>query len=146
FQGLAARDAGLQHLRIVERGPHPFARGGELLLTRHRHRHRPVSLVAVATANRRLFDPCKGRFSGLAILPTGIGARPPAGSNATARIDGRPMTNPHPADASLSSQLSTPLYGSAAMRAIMTDRARLQRMLDFEAALAQAEAAVGVIA
>ena len=32
------------------------------------------------------------------------------------------------------------------MRAIMSDRARLQRMLDFEAALARAEAAVGVIA
>ena len=31
------------------------------------------------------------------------------------------------------------------MRAIMTDRARLQRMLDFEAALARAEAAVGVV-
>ena len=31
------------------------------------------------------------------------------------------------------------------MRAIMSDRARLQRMLDFEAALARAEAAVGVI-
>ena len=42
-------------------------------------------------------------------------------------------------------QLTTPLYASAAMRAIMSDRARLQRMLDFEAALAQAEAAVGVI-
>ena len=39
----------------------------------------------------------------------------------------------------------TPLYASAAMRAIMSDRARLQRMLDFEAALARAEAAVGVI-
>jgi 3-carboxy-cis,cis-muconate cycloisomerase len=31
------------------------------------------------------------------------------------------------------------------MRALLTDRARLQRMLDFEAALARAEAAVGVI-
>ena len=43
------------------------------------------------------------------------------------------------------SQLLSPLYASAAMRAIMSDRARLQRMLDFEAALARAEAAVGVI-
>jgi 3-carboxy-cis,cis-muconate cycloisomerase len=43
------------------------------------------------------------------------------------------------------SHLLTPLYASAAMRAIMTDQARLQRMLDFEAALARAEAAVGVI-
>ena len=39
----------------------------------------------------------------------------------------------------------TPLYASAAMRALMSDRARLQRMLDFEAALARAEAAFGVI-
>jgi 3-carboxy-cis,cis-muconate cycloisomerase len=43
------------------------------------------------------------------------------------------------------SQLLSPLYAGAAMRAIMSDRARLQRMLDFEAALARAEAAVGVI-
>jgi 3-carboxy-cis,cis-muconate cycloisomerase len=42
-------------------------------------------------------------------------------------------------------QLTTPLYASAAMRAIMSDRARLQRLLDFESALARAEAAVGVI-
>jgi 3-carboxy-cis,cis-muconate cycloisomerase len=42
-------------------------------------------------------------------------------------------------------QLTTPLYASAAMRAIMSDQARLQRMLDFEAALARAEASVGVI-
>jgi 3-carboxy-cis,cis-muconate cycloisomerase len=43
------------------------------------------------------------------------------------------------------SELLTPLYASAAMRAIMSDRARVQRMLDFEAALARAGAAVGVI-
>jgi 3-carboxy-cis,cis-muconate cycloisomerase len=49
------------------------------------------------------------------------------------------------ADASISSQLMTPLYASAAMRAIMDDRARLQRMLDFEAALARAEASLGII-
>jgi 3-carboxy-cis,cis-muconate cycloisomerase len=48
-------------------------------------------------------------------------------------------------DAILHSQLTSPLYASAAMRSIMSDRARLQRMLDFEAALARAEAAVGVI-
>src|SRR5690606_18095637 len=41
--------------------------------------------------------------------------------------------------------LLTPPYASAAMRAIMSDRARLQRLLDFEAALARAAAAVGVI-
>ena len=37
------------------------------------------------------------------------------------------------------------MFSSAAMRAVVDDRARLQRMLDFEAALARAEAAVGVI-
>jgi 3-carboxy-cis,cis-muconate cycloisomerase len=48
-------------------------------------------------------------------------------------------------DAFMPSQLLSPLYASAAMRAIMSDRARLQRILDFEAALARAEAAVGAI-
>src|SRR6185295_529681 len=48
-------------------------------------------------------------------------------------------------DTPTTSQLMTPLYASAAMRAIMSDRARLQRMLDFESALARAEAALGVI-
>jgi 3-carboxy-cis,cis-muconate cycloisomerase len=43
------------------------------------------------------------------------------------------------------SELLTPIYASPAMRAIMSDKARVQRMLDFEAALARAEAAVGVI-
>jgi 3-carboxy-cis,cis-muconate cycloisomerase len=43
------------------------------------------------------------------------------------------------------SELLTPIYASAAMRAIVSDKARVQRMLDFEAALARAEAAVGVI-
>ncbi len=43
------------------------------------------------------------------------------------------------------SSLLTPLISSAAMRAILDDRARLQRMLDFEVALARAEAAVGII-
>jgi 3-carboxy-cis,cis-muconate cycloisomerase len=56
------------------------------------------------------------------------------------------VTDPLPTDGlMLSSQLTTPLYASPAMRALLTDRARLQRMLDFEAALARAEAAVGVI-
>ena len=50
------------------------------------------------------------------------------------------MTNPL-----APSLLLPPLVSSAAMRAIMDDRARLQRMLDFEAALTRAEAAVGVI-
>ncbi len=37
------------------------------------------------------------------------------------------------------------LFTTDAMRAVFSDRARIQRMLDFESALAQAEAAVGVI-
>ncbi|MGH6768401.1 MAG: lyase family protein, partial [Xanthobacteraceae bacterium] len=50
------------------------------------------------------------------------------------------MTNPlNP------SSLLTPLISSAAMRAVVDDRAHLQRMLDFEAALARAQAAVAVI-
>ncbi len=43
------------------------------------------------------------------------------------------------------SPLLMPMFSSAAMRAVVDDRARLQRMLDFEAALARAQAAVGVI-
>ncbi|MDB5502343.1 MAG: 3-carboxy-cis,cis-muconate cycloisomerase [Tardiphaga sp.] len=43
------------------------------------------------------------------------------------------------------SPLLAPLLSSAAMRAICDDAAFLQHMLDFEAALARAEAAVGVI-
>jgi adenylosuccinate lyase len=50
------------------------------------------------------------------------------------------MTNPL-----VPSLLLRPLVSSAALRAIVDDRARLQRMLDFEAALTRAEAAVGVI-
>jgi 3-carboxy-cis,cis-muconate cycloisomerase len=50
------------------------------------------------------------------------------------------MTNPP-----LPASLLTPLISSAAVRAILDDRARLQRMLDFEAALARAEAGLGVI-
>jgi 3-carboxy-cis,cis-muconate cycloisomerase len=50
------------------------------------------------------------------------------------------MTDPLPP-----SSLLTPLFSSAEMRAVLDDRARLQRMLDFEAALARAEAAVGVV-
>ncbi len=45
----------------------------------------------------------------------------------------------------LSASLLTPLFATAAMREIVGDRARLQRMLDFEAMLARAEADVGVI-
>src|SRR5436305_6295027 len=43
------------------------------------------------------------------------------------------------------SPLLAPLFSSTAMRAVCDDVAYLQRMLDFEAALARAEAAVGVI-
>jgi 3-carboxy-cis,cis-muconate cycloisomerase len=45
----------------------------------------------------------------------------------------------------ISSHFATPLHASPAMRAVMNDRARLQRLLDFEAALARAEAAIGII-
>jgi 3-carboxy-cis,cis-muconate cycloisomerase len=50
------------------------------------------------------------------------------------------MTNPL-----LPSLLTGPLMSSAAMRAILDDRARVQRMLDVEVALARAEAAVGIV-
>ena len=43
------------------------------------------------------------------------------------------------------SPLLAPMLSSAAMRAICDDAAYLQHMLDFEAALARAEAATGVI-
>ncbi|MET0967859.1 MAG: 3-carboxy-cis,cis-muconate cycloisomerase [Tardiphaga sp.] len=43
------------------------------------------------------------------------------------------------------SPLLAPLLSSAAMRAVCDDAATLQSMLDFEAALARAEAAIGVI-
>ena len=43
------------------------------------------------------------------------------------------------------SPLLAPMLSSAAMRAVCDDEAYLQRMLDFEAALARAEAATGVI-
>jgi 3-carboxy-cis,cis-muconate cycloisomerase len=43
------------------------------------------------------------------------------------------------------SDLLGPLFGSAEASALFTDRARLQGMLDFEAALARAEARMGVI-
>jgi 3-carboxy-cis,cis-muconate cycloisomerase len=50
------------------------------------------------------------------------------------------MTNPP-----VSSLLLAPLASSSAMRAIVNDRARLQRMLDFESALTRAEAALGAV-
>src|SRR6476646_7176268 len=43
------------------------------------------------------------------------------------------------------SSLLTPLISSAAMRAILDDRARVQRMLDFEVALARAQARIGIV-
>ena len=43
------------------------------------------------------------------------------------------------------SPLLAPLFSSAAMRAVCDDASYLQRMLDFEAALARAEAAAGII-
>jgi len=50
------------------------------------------------------------------------------------------MTNPLTPSA-----LLTPLVSSAAMRVIVSDRARLQRMLDVEVTLARAQASLGVI-
>jgi 3-carboxy-cis,cis-muconate cycloisomerase len=50
------------------------------------------------------------------------------------------MTNPL-----APSSLLTPLISSAAMRGVLDDRARLQRMLDFIVALARAEAAIGIV-
>jgi 3-carboxy-cis,cis-muconate cycloisomerase len=50
------------------------------------------------------------------------------------------MTNPL-----IPSSLLTALMSSEAMRLILDDRMRVQRMLDFEVALARAEAAIGVI-
>jgi 3-carboxy-cis,cis-muconate cycloisomerase len=50
------------------------------------------------------------------------------------------MTNPFSP-----SSLLAPMLSSAAMRGVLDDRARLQRMLDFEVALARAEAAVGIV-
>jgi 3-carboxy-cis,cis-muconate cycloisomerase len=44
-----------------------------------------------------------------------------------------------------SSALLAPLFSSAAMRAVVDDKARVQRMLDVEAALARAESALGII-
>jgi 3-carboxy-cis,cis-muconate cycloisomerase len=43
------------------------------------------------------------------------------------------------------SPLLAPMLSSAAMRAVCDDRAYLQHMLDFEAALARAEAAIGIV-
>ena len=41
--------------------------------------------------------------------------------------------------------LHAPLLASAAMQAVLSDRARLQRMLDFAVALARAQAAIGMV-
>jgi 3-carboxy-cis,cis-muconate cycloisomerase len=48
-------------------------------------------------------------------------------------------------ESSDSGNWSARLFGDAAMNALFTDRARLQGMLDFEAALARAEARCGVV-
>ena len=45
----------------------------------------------------------------------------------------------------LSPSLSPPLASTAGMRALVADRARIQRLLDFAVALARAQAAVGVV-
>jgi 3-carboxy-cis,cis-muconate cycloisomerase len=72
------------------------------------------------------------------VMGRGVGGRPAGGYWCAAfRVA---MTNPLPP-----SSLLTPLISSADVRAILDDRARLQRMLDFEVALARAEAALGII-
>ena len=48
-------------------------------------------------------------------------------------------------DSLFPSSLLAPLYSTAEMRAVLDDRARIQRMLDFESALVRAEAAVGTV-
>ena len=67
------------------------------------------------------------------LMRTGLAYHPQRGCNG-------PMT-----ETPITSHFAAPLYASPTMRALMSDRARLQRMLDVEAALARAEAAVGVI-
>jgi 3-carboxy-cis,cis-muconate cycloisomerase len=47
--------------------------------------------------------------------------------------------------APLSSSLTTSLASTAAMRALVAERGRIQRILDFEVALARAQASVGVV-
>lgn len=48
-------------------------------------------------------------------------------------------------EASDSGNWSARMFGDAAMNALFSDRVRLQRMLDFEAALARAEAGIGIV-
>src|SRR5258708_2693121 len=68
-------------------------------------------------------------------IPQGLAA---SARTANARVSpARSMTNPL-----APSQLLPALVSSAAMRSILDDRARLQRMLDVEAALAHAAAAL----
>ena len=45
----------------------------------------------------------------------------------------------------IDSALFADLFGSSKMRAVFDDRALLQKWLDFEAALARSEAAVGLL-
>ncbi|MDH3743355.1 MAG: 3-carboxy-cis,cis-muconate cycloisomerase, partial [Hyphomicrobiales bacterium] len=45
----------------------------------------------------------------------------------------------------IGSQLWSDMFGSAAMQALFTDRAIVQRYLDVEAALARAQAGLGII-
>jgi 3-carboxy-cis,cis-muconate cycloisomerase len=55
------------------------------------------------------------------------------------------MSNSPPAPSITAPSLLTPVMATAAMRGILDDRTRMQRMLDFLATLARAEAAVAVI-
>ena len=48
-------------------------------------------------------------------------------------------------DESLSAQWFDPLFRADAMRRVFSDRGRLQGILDFEAALARAQARAGIV-
>src|SRR5258705_11962638 len=55
------------------------------------------------------------------------------------------MLGPIMSSALLASSLSPSLASTAGMRALVAERARVQRILDFEVALARAQASVGVV-
>src|ERR1700745_4075119 len=68
--------------------------------------------------------------------------------SAYALLDGQPcwqMMRVAPVMSTSISPLLAPMFSSGTMRAVCDDLAYLQAMLDFEAALARAEAAVGVV-
>ena len=117
---------------------------GKLDFPVHGHRHRPISVVLSVLISKLWSANGESAFvrrARPAAPRSGVGGAARGRLMVSARgLRHAAMTNPL-----APSSLLTPLISSAAMRAIVDDRARLQRMLDFEAALARAEAAVGVI-